>query len=125
MQPFDFQCPTRIVFGPGKIAELGRLAAGLGAKRVLVVSDPGITAAGHTPRGVHMLEQASLSVQLFNQVKENPTTDDVDAGLAVAKEFRPELIVGIGGGSSMDCAKGINFLYSCGGCMQDYWGEGK
>ena len=43
----------------------------------------------------------------------------------MAQEFRPDLIVGLGGGSSMDCAKGINFLYSCGGRMQDYWGEGK
>jgi alcohol dehydrogenase len=49
----------------------------------------------------------------------------VDAGLAVAKQAKPELIVGLGGGSSMDCAKGINFLYSCGGRMQNYLGEGK
>ena len=49
----------------------------------------------------------------------------MDAGLAVAKEFQPELIIAIGGGSSMDCAKGINFLYCCGGRMQDYWGVGK
>jgi alcohol dehydrogenase len=45
--------------------------------------------------------------------------------LQFARDFGPELIVGLGGGSSMDCAKGINFLYSCGGRMQDYWGEGK
>ena len=50
---------------------------------------------------------------------------NVEAGFAVAKEFQPDLIVGLGGGSSMDCAKGINFLYSCGGRMQDYWGVGK
>jgi len=125
MLPFDFQCATRIVFGPGKLAELGRLAAELGAKRVLVVTDPGIIAAGHTPRGVASLEQAGLTVALFDGVEENPTTDHVDAGLAVAKQAKPELIVGLGGGSSMDCAKGINFLYSCGGRMQDYLGEGK
>jgi alcohol dehydrogenase len=63
-------------------------------------------------------------VTLFDRVEENPTTSHVDDGLAIAKEFRPDLIVGLGGGSSMDCAKGINFLYSCGGRMQDYWGEG-
>ena len=45
--------------------------------------------------------------------------------LAVARDFEPDVIVGLGGGSSMDCAKGINFLYSCGGRMQDYWGDGK
>jgi alcohol dehydrogenase len=125
MLPFDFQCPTRIVFGPGKVAELGRIAVGIGAKRVLVVSDPGIVAAGHAQRGVEYLQTAGLDVTLFDGVKENPTTEHVNAGLRVAREIQPDLIVGFGGGSSMDCAKGINFLFSCGGRMQDYWGEGK
>ena len=125
MLPFDFQLPTRILFGAGKLAELGAVASGFGGKRVLVVSDPGIIAAGHTPRGIASLEAAGLTVALFDGVEENPTTRHVDAGLALARDFRPELIVGLGGGSSMDCAKGINFLYSCGGRMQDYWGQEK
>jgi alcohol dehydrogenase len=66
-----------------------------------------------------------LSTQLFDGLEQNPTTAHVDAGLAMAREFRPDAIIGLGGGSSMDCAKGINFLYSCGGRMQDYWGVGK
>lgn len=125
MLPFDFQLPTRIIFGPGKIAELGAAAAGLGAKRALVVSDQGIVSAGHAPRGIVSLEKAGLAVRLFDGVEENPTTKHVNIGLDVARDFQPDLIVGVGGGSSMDCAKGINFLYSCGGRMQDYWGEGK
>src|SRR3954452_7147601 len=125
MIPFDFYCPTRIIFGPGKLNELGSLASGLGAKRVLVVSDPGIVKAGHTARGIRSLERNGLAVTLFDRIEENPTTSHVNDGLADAQEFRPDLIVGLGGGSSMDCAKGINFLYSCGGRMQDYWGEGK
>jgi alcohol dehydrogenase len=125
MIPFDFHCPTRIIFGPGKLNELGSLATGLGAKRVLVVSDPGIVKAGHTSRGIRSLEQSGLAVILFDRIEENPTTSHVNDGLADAQEFRPDVIVGLGGGSSMDCAKGINFLYSCGGRMQDYWGEGK
>jgi alcohol dehydrogenase len=122
---FDFHCPTRIIFGAGSLGELGRVAGSLGVKRVLVVSDPGIIAAGHAPRAVELLEQAGLTVALFDGVEENPTTAHVDAGLAFATPFQPDLIIGVGGGSSMDCAKGINFLYSCGGRMQDYWGEGK
>jgi alcohol dehydrogenase len=123
--PFDFHCPTRIVFGPGTLSELGALASGFGPKRVLVVSDRGIVAAGHTSRGIQSLERAGVVVALFDRIEENPTTADVDNGLVTAKDFRPDMIVGLGGGSSMDCAKGINFLYSCGGRMQDYWGEGK
>jgi alcohol dehydrogenase len=125
MTSFDFQCPTRIVFGPGKVAELGTIAATIGGKQVLVVSDPGIIAAGHTARGIESLKNAGFSTTLFDGVQENPTTTNVDAGLRVAHDLRPDMMIGIGGGSSMDCAKGINFLYSCGGRMHDYWGEGK
>src|SRR6476660_1726075 len=100
MLPFDFKCPTRIVFGPGKLAELGEVAAGLGIKRALVVSDPGIIAAGHTPQGVRSLERQGITSSIFDGVAENPTTDHVEAGTAIAKEFRPDLIIGIGGGSS-------------------------
>lgn len=122
---FDFHCPTRIFYGPGRIAKLGALAAGLGVERVLVVSDPGIEEVGHTQRGVESLVSAGLTTWTFDGLQENPTTDNVDAGLAVAQEFKPDAIIAIGGGSSMDCAKGINFVYSCGGRMQDYWGVGK
>jgi alcohol dehydrogenase len=123
--PFDFQPRTRIVFGAGQLDQLGSLAAELGVRRVLVVSDPGIVQAGHVGRGIESLQAASLQTLLFDGVAENPTTAHVAAGLAVAKDYQPDLIVGLGGGSSMDCAKGINFLYSCGGSMQDYWGVGK
>jgi alcohol dehydrogenase len=125
MLPFDFYCPTRIVFGAGKIDELGPIVSAIGAKRLLVVSDPGIVAAGHAQRGIDSIERFGITVLLFDGVAENPTTAHVEAGLSVARDSKPDLIVGLGGGSSMDCAKGINFLYSCGGRMQDYWGEGK
>lgn len=125
MQAFDYQLTTRLVFGPGRIAQLGELAKEFGAKRVLVVSDPGIIKAGHTQHGVDALQSAGLEVLVDDNVGENPTTAHVEAGTKVAREFKPDLIVGLGGGSSMDCAKGINFLYSCGGRMQDYWGIGK
>lgn len=125
MLPFDFHCPTRIVFGAGRIKELGELVAGLGLKRAMVVSDPGIIQAGHTQRGVNHLLAAGLETLVFDGVQENPTTDNVEAGVAVAEDYRPDVIVAIGGGSSMDCAKGINFVHSCGPPMQRYWGVGK
>jgi alcohol dehydrogenase len=126
MTPFDFTLPTRIVFGAGRLPELGELAKALGAiSRVLVVSDPGVVGAGHTQRGLDSLHSAGLTTQLFDGLQENPSTAHVEAGLAIAQDFSPDAIVGLGGGSSMDCAKGINFLYSCGGRIQDYWGVGK
>ena len=125
MTPFDFHPRTRMVCGTDAIDRLGELAGEMGTRRALVVSDPGIVAAGHVQHGIRALESANIEVQLFDGAHENPTTDDVAAGMEIAKRFEPELIVGLGGGSSMDCAKGINFIYSCGGRMQDYWGVGK
>ncbi len=125
MTPFDFQPRTRIVFGAGKLDLLGDLAGQLGARRAMVVSDPGVIAAGHTPRGIASLQAAGLDVCLFDQVRENPSTEDVDLGVAFARRQQPDLLVGLGGGSSLDCAKGINFLVTNGGRMQDYWGVGK
>lgn len=125
MVPFDLQCRTRIVFGEGTIARLGEFAGEIGARRALVVSDPGIIQAGHTQTGIDVLVAAGIETHLFEGVHENPTTEDVERGVAMARRYEPELIVGLGGGSSMDCAKGINFVYTNGGSMKDYWGVGK
>jgi alcohol dehydrogenase len=125
MESIDFQHRTRLVFGPNSIQRLGDLAGELNASRALVVSDPGVVSAGHFQRGVDALQQAGLAVGEFLGVRENPSTTDVAAGVAVARAFQPDLLVAIGGGSSMDCAKGINFILSCGGRMEDYWGVGK
>jgi alcohol dehydrogenase len=123
--PFDFQLGTRIVFGPGSVDRLGELARELRVARALMVSDPGIVHAGHVEHGLKALRQAGIATQLFDGARENPTTDEVERGVAVAKNFQPDVLIGLGGGSSLDCAKGINFVYSNGGRMQDYWGIGK
>ena len=125
MTLIDFAPQTRIIHGPGSIDQLGCLAAEFRVERALVVSDPGIVSAGHTGRGCDTLSAAGIETLVFSNLHENPTTADVEDGLAVARQFQPQLLVGLGGGSSMDCAKGINFVYSCGGQMKDYWGTGK
>ncbi|MFM8735138.1 MAG: iron-containing alcohol dehydrogenase [Pirellulales bacterium] len=121
---FDLQAPTRLVVGPGAIARLGELARDLGATRALVVSDAGIVDAGHTAAGVEALEASGVASSVYSGFTENPSCAEVEAGTAMARGFGPDLLVGLGGGSSMDCAKGINFLLSCGGRMQDYKGRG-
>lgn len=125
MNSFDLQLPTRIVFACGAIRQLGELAASFGAKRVLVVSDRGVVAAGHFESGASALRAAGLEIASFHEFGENPTTLMVEKGVIAAKDFRPDLLVGLGGGSSLDCCKGINFVYSCGGSMRDYHGVGK
>jgi alcohol dehydrogenase len=121
---FEFRAATRLVVGQRTIARLGALSRELGATRVLVASDPGIVAAGHTATAIEALRSAGLTTAVYAEFSENPSSAAIEAGAAVAREFRPDLLVGLGGGSSMDCAKGINFLLSCGGRMQDYRGRG-
>jgi alcohol dehydrogenase len=122
---FEFRAATRLVVGRGTVTRLGTLAREFAATRVLVASDPGVVRAGHTAAGLDALAAAGIDTAVFDQFGENPTTSQVEAGTAFAREFRPDLIVGLGGGSSMDCAKGINFLLSCGGRIHDYHGRGK
>ncbi len=122
---FDHQPRTRVVFGCGVLRRLGALAAELGGRRPLVVTDPGIVAAGHVARAVASLAEAGLDVAVFEGVRENPTTLDVERCLAAARAHQTDLLVGLGGGSAMDTAKGCNFLLTNGGVMRDYWGVGK
>jgi len=121
---FEFRAATRLVVGPRTIGQLGGLARELGATRALVVSDPGIITAGHTAAGLDSLGAAGIATAVFSGFTENPSSAEVEAGTAFARDFRPDLLVGLGGGSSMDCAKGINFLLSCSGRMRDYKGRG-
>jgi alcohol dehydrogenase len=122
---FDSQPRTRVVFGLNSVDRLGEVARELGARRALLVTDTGIVAAGHVEHGRRALEAAGLEVAVFDRVRENPTTLDVDACVEVARAARIDALVGLGGGSSMDTAKGCNFLLTNGGRMQDYWGVGK
>src|SRR2546426_7609840 len=110
LRPFDYHSPTRVVYGPGTLARLGEVARELGDTRVLLVTDPGLEAAGHPQRAVQSLKEAGLEVFLYDDVEENPTSKHVEAGVHFAKPLGIDPIVTRGGGSAMDCAKGINFL---------------
>ena len=122
---FDYQPRTRVVFGVNSVERVGELAKGLGARNVLLVTDRGIVAAGHADRVQASLEAAGIEVTCFDQVQENPTTRCVDRCVEVARKAAIDAIVGLGGGSSMDTAKGCNFVLTNGGQMKDYWGVGR
>jgi alcohol dehydrogenase len=92
---------------------------------VLLVTDPGLEAAGHPQRALASLHLAGLESHVFDGVEENPTTKHVAAGLEMARDCKIDLLVAVGGGSSLDTAKGINFLLTNGGQMADYKGFGK
>ncbi|MDG1894655.1 MAG: iron-containing alcohol dehydrogenase [Fuerstiella sp.] len=123
--PFDYQPRTRVVFGIGSFSRLGEIAGEFGNGPVLLVTDPGLKQAGHEDTATASLQSRGLKVAVFDEVAPNPTTDDVDRCVEFAKGQGIQLIVGLGGGSSMDCAKGANFLLTNGGRMHDYKGVGK
>jgi len=125
LRAFDFPSPTQLITGAGSVEQVGVLARGLGAKRVLLVTDAGIVAAGHVDRVRKSLEAAGLTTALFDRVRENPTTKCVEDCVTAARDAEADLLIGLGGGSSMDTAKGCNFILTNGGRMQDYWGVGK
>jgi alcohol dehydrogenase len=122
---FDSQPRTRIVFGPGSLRRLGDVAREIGVQRPLVATDPGLVAAGHLESAREALAAAGLQPVVYDRVHENPTTVDVDDCVSVAREARVDGFIGLGGGSSIDTAKGCNFLLTNGGRMEDYRGLGK
>lgn len=123
--PFDHEPRVRLIFGPGSAMQAGQVARDYGARRVLLVTDPGLVAAGHAGHVQGWLEAAGLEVAIFSHSDQNPTTRTVDNCVAAAREAKIDFIIGLGGGSSMDTAKGCNFILTNGGRMQDYWGHEK
>lgn len=125
MPPFDFQPLGRVIFERGALNRLGEAVRAVGGSRVLLVTDPGLEHAGHPQRATKVMQEAGLAVFTFDGVKENPTEREVGEGVVFARTHHVDCIVAVGGGSSMDCAKGINFILTNGGRMADYKGHGK
>jgi len=122
---FDYTPRTRIVCGPNTLDRLGDLTRQHGGHRALLVTDQGLVRAGHADRAATVLANAGLTVIRFDRVTENPTSTVVESCVSVARGAGVDFLVGLGGGSSIDTAKGCNFLLTGGGRMEDYWGVGK
>jgi alcohol dehydrogenase len=125
MVPFEFRPLTRVLFGTGVVDRLGKLAGEIGARRVLLVSDDGVVEAGHAETTRKLLESSGIDAFLFSGFGANPDGAMVEAGRTFAAPLGVDAIVAVGGGSSLDCAKGINFLLTNGGVMADYRGYAK
>jgi alcohol dehydrogenase class IV len=125
MTPFDFTLRTRIVFGEDAVAQIGSLARELGFGRTLIVADKGIVATGQVARVSNLLTTAGITPWVFQEFDANPDTRMIEAGRARAAACAVDSIVALGGGSSLDCAKGINFVLTNGGSIRDYRGHGK
>lgn len=110
------------LFGEGAIDLAGRYARNLGGKKVLLVTDPGVKASGWADRVADSLKQADLPYVIFDAVTENPKTAEVRAGARLYETAGCNVIVAVGGGSPMDCAKAIGIVASHGRDIGEFEG---
>src|SRR5689334_2164296 len=89
---FDFQPRTRLVFGADTVERVGELARDLGGRRALMVTDHGIVAAGHAGRAVGFIAAAGLQVEVYDGVRENPTTEDVARCVEAARKANADIL---------------------------------
>lgn len=122
MTPFEYHARTRVVFGPGTVSRLGALARDTGIARALLVADRGLERAGHVAAAMRTLAAAGVAACPFHEFGENPDSAMVEQGRLAASGAGIDGLIALGGGSSLDCAKGINFVLTNGGRATDYRG---
>jgi alcohol dehydrogenase len=119
---YDLHLLQRIFVGPDAIDKVVELAQ-VSPKRALVVTDRGVKSAGYLNRVLASLQASSFDSFVLDSVPENPTAADIEKGVQFARESLPlGVIIGLGGGSPMDCAKAINIVLSYGGDLKLYLG---
>lgn len=111
-----------IVYGPGALGLAGRHVANFGATQVLIVTDPGVVAAGWTGKVEASLKEAGIAYRVFSAVSSNPKDHEVMAGAEICRRQSCDLILAVGGGSPMDCAKGIGVMVGNPGHVVDFEG---
>jgi len=118
----QFQNPTRVVFGSGSLSQLGKIVhEDLGVNNPFLVTDKGVEEAGIPDKVVSQL----LGIQVFNSIEQNPKHTTVNRGGEIVRQAKPDLIIGLGGGSVLDAAKAIALLATNSGKIEDYEGRGK
>jgi alcohol dehydrogenase len=123
---FEFILPTRIRYGRGIHAEIGKELSAAGKKKPLIVTDKGVVAAGIVAKITAALSESGYrDIDIFDEVEPNPRDTTVQRGYELAKVKGSDALVAVGGGSSMDTAKGIGVLLVGGGVIKDYEGLGK
>jgi alcohol dehydrogenase class IV len=122
---FRYEIPTAIEFGHGSIKMLAEHVKALGGSKVLIVGDPGVLKAGVINRLVEQLDAGSIPHAIFSDIEPDPAIDSIESGTNFAKSEGCDLIVGVGGGSSLDTAKAIGLMMKNGGNIRDYVGINK
>ena len=110
------------IFGAGARHLAGRYAHNLGARKAVVVTDPGVVRAGWVKDVTDSLENLGIAFAIFPEVSPNPRGEEVEAGTEVFRSEECNVLIGVGGGSPMDCAKGIGILSTNRRFLRDFEG---
>lgn len=122
---FTFSVPTQAVFGWGSVAQAGKLLIDCQAKKVLIITDNGVKQAGLLDKVLQSLNSSEIDTVIFDQVEPDPSVDTINAALALAKSEGVQALVAVGGGSSIDTAKGVSVLFHNGGDIRRFEGLNK
>jgi alcohol dehydrogenase len=125
LNPFSFELPTRIEYGRGVAQRLLDELKNMHAKKVLVVTDKGIEAAGLLAGIDDQLSRGDFVWEVFSDVEANPKDYNIREGVKAADRLKPDCLVAVGGGSPIDSAKAVAVVSSCGGKVRDYAGKNK
>ncbi|UCC90138.1 MAG: iron-containing alcohol dehydrogenase, partial [Dehalococcoidia bacterium] len=125
MDIYEIMLPVKVCFGVGSMDNLGDEASKLAVKRALIITDPGVYQAGLADPVKAQLSRAKLSVDVFSKAEPEPTLPRLNKAAEKLSKQGYDLVVGVGGGSSMDTAKGLSVLLAHGGKGQDYVGVNK
>jgi alcohol dehydrogenase class IV len=117
---FEYHLPVRLIFGRAKLERLGEVAAGYGRKALLVTGKHSARATGLLDRSLALLEGTGLATVVFDRVEPNPLTTTVHAGAELARAEACDVVIGLGGGSALDTAKGIAFAAVNPGDISEY-----
>lgn len=117
---YSFRCPTVILAGPGVAAEVGQQARAMKVTRALVVTDPGLAETPHLSTVTGSLAGAGIACEVFNRVQPDPPIEVVEENVEWVRRGNFDAFVALGGGSSIDVAKGLRLLCQYGGKLRDY-----
>jgi alcohol dehydrogenase class IV len=120
---WTFHCAGQIVFGAHAADQLGELAGRAGVRRVLLVTDPVLVRVGLAEAVQAPLRRAGVAVELFPGGEPEPSLKAAAAATTAGREFRPDAVLGLGGGSNMDLAKITAVVLTHGGAARDYVGD--
>jgi alcohol dehydrogenase class IV len=122
---WTFHTAGSLLFGPGAAQQLGDVAVRLGFRRILVVTDPVLLKAGLVEHVHAPLSEAGVAVEIFSGGEPEPSMIAASNCLTAAREFYPDAVLGLGGGSNMDLAKATAIITAHGGTLHDYIGDDK